>query len=786
MSRTYREVLDDAARSHVPDGLNLLPGISARLHRRRLVHALTAQPLLALAAAFLVLLLLTGVAYAIGSLMGYLPGIGFVHADSLRVLAEPISLTREGITLTVQQVVADSQRTVVVYSTEGLRIAAANSAGEGGSFGSVQTLRLPDGTTLEVLSGSGYGGTPEPLVPAFRSQGGWPNYSSRLVYPAVGADVDELTLVIPILETMPAGAAPENWELTFRLVPAPPDMTFVAVTVLAPASLSAAGTGETLPPGLSNVATANGFTLQLESVLELEDGFVLTGRLSWDESVFPPGGGTISEAVIPTLTDAGGREIPIEEVRLDALQGEHDMPWSFRTNRVIFAGPLVLSVSTIGTTLFPPAEGFEFDLGTDPRIGDTWKIDRDLAVGGQTFRLLSAQLMESPDACWGSVLEFRFTSVEPGVSAEVQDVIPEPPCLPSHGGGGGGGGPADPNVFQGAVAYQGIPAGTHRFSIRAAIPYVVSGPWQVVWQPPSIPGPTPTPEAAACLTRDAWTQSLSRVESLPAGLEGRLLVSLDVGRLTPMPVPAPNFPPIELVNLDGSVRQRIVNAGWPALSPDGTRLLYTDEQGFHLLDLSTGQDSLLGVGGYAPLWSPDGSQILYTSFPGLYVMQADGSGSHEIDVADVEITQPVGWLPDNQTIIYGVMSGDGFTLVMRNLDRGELEELFSFQNKWGYAALSPDGQWIAFPDRVFGAPSYGVFVSRLDGSERRLVVAPDIPMSSSAWSPDGRWLLVNTQDYRLSDTIPAYRPVLIELSTCRAIALPDVGGDVEGWGRHGP
>ena len=725
---------------------------------------------------------------ALRGLLGYLPGIGLVDDSAgLRVLAEPVSQTREGVTVTIEQVVVDSQRTVIVYATEGLKVAAANSAGEGGPFGSVQTLRLPDGITLELLPDPGYGGTPEPLIPAFQPVGGWPNYVSRLVYPPVGADVDELTLVIPILETMPAGAAPENWELDFRLVPAPPDMTFAPITVLAAASPSAsaagAGVGTMGPSGLSSVATANGFTLQLESVVELEDGFVLTGRLSWTESAFPAGGGTISAAVIPTLTDASGQVIPIEEVRLDAFQGEYDMPWSFRTNRKIFAGPLVLSVSTIGTVLFPPAEVYEFDLGPNARIGDVWEIDRDLVLGGHTVSLLSAQLIESPDACWGSVLEFRLTSAEPGVAAEVQDAVPEPPCLPSHGGGGGGGGPVDPNVFQGAVAYRSIPTGTHQYSIRASIPDSVVGPWRVIWEPPSISGPTPSPEAQACLTRDAWTQSLSGIEALPAGLGGRLLVSLDVGGLTPMPDPPPNFPPIELVKLDGSDRQSLVNGGWPALSHDGTRLLYTDEWGFHLLDTSTGQDSLLGVDGYAPIWSPDGSQILYTSFPGLSVMQADGSGSFEIDVAGAEIAPPIGWLPDNRTIIHSVMTGEGFSFITRNLDSGETTQLFSVQNKWGFGSVSPDGQWIAFLDRVFGA-GYGVFISRLDGSERRTVAAGDIPMLYRlAWSPDGRWLLVNTQDARPSEAVPAYRPILIELSTCRAIALPDVHGYVEGWVR---
>ena len=771
------------------------------LPRRRAAFVLMA--LLALMVATLLAVGPERALAALRGLLGYIPGIGLVDDSAgLRVLAEPVSQTRDGVTVTIQQAMADAQRLVIVYTTDGLRVAAANSAGEGGPFGSTQSLRLSDGTTLEVVPESGYGGTPEPLInDAILPEGGWPNYASRLVYPSVEAQVDELTLLIPILETMPAGAAPENWELTFRLKPAPPDLTFAPFTVLATPSLpedaATSATGETGASRLSSAATHNGFTFQLENVVELEDGFVLTGSLAWDDSAFPTGGGAISEALIPTLTDVGGQKIPIEDVRLDALYGERKMPWSFRTNRKIFSGPLVLSISKIDASLFPPAAAFEFDLGADPQIGQSWEIDRDIDFGGNIIHLHSVRLGESPDSCGGggggggpvaprvfhseSALEFTFTSDEAGIFAWVEDVAPQ---APAEGICGGGGGPQDPKVFYGLVTYASIPTGLHRFSIGASIPLVIDGPWEVAWQPPLIPGPTPTPEPVACLTFEGWRKLIDRSGSLPAGVTGKIVVSLDAGVATPKVEPAPSFPEIQISNLDGSDRRTVVSGGHPALSPDGTRLLYTDERGFHLLDLSTAQDSLLGVDGHAPIWSSDGTRILFVSLPGLRVMRADGSEAQQIDVGGAEITPPLGWLPDNQTIIYSVMTGEGFTFVMRNLQTGEEEDLFSFKNKWGFGTVSPDGEWIAFLDRVFGAPSYGVFISRLDGSERRLVAAPGIPISFRlVWSPDSRWLLMNTSDYSQSEVVPGQRPVLIELSTCRAIALPDVHGDVEGWGR---
>lgn len=45
---------------------------------------------------------------------GYILGIGFVQPASLRVLAEPVRHTREGVTVTIEQVVADTERAVLV------------------------------------------------------------------------------------------------------------------------------------------------------------------------------------------------------------------------------------------------------------------------------------------------------------------------------------------------------------------------------------------------------------------------------------------------------------------------------------------------------------------------------------------------------------------------------------------------------------------------------------------------------------------------------------------------
>src|SRR5512142_3055096 len=123
--KPMKGVLASIARRGVPEHIDLWPGIRARVAQKRtLMNTLQARPVLAILLVLVVILLLTGAAYAVGMLTGYLPGVGFVERNSLRVLAEPVSQTRDGITVTIEQVTADGARTVIIYKAEGLTIQA--------------------------------------------------------------------------------------------------------------------------------------------------------------------------------------------------------------------------------------------------------------------------------------------------------------------------------------------------------------------------------------------------------------------------------------------------------------------------------------------------------------------------------------------------------------------------------------------------------------------------------------------------------------------------------------
>ena len=200
------------------------------------------------------------------------------------------------------------------------------------------------------------------------------------------------------------------------------------------------------------------------------------------------------------------------------------------------------------------------------------------------------------------------------------------------------------------------------------------------------------------------------------------------------------MPAIYISNLDGANLQKVDVGTWPSLSTDGTRLAYSIEDGIHVLNLASGENHTIGTDGYRIIWSPDSTRMMFTTTFSLYVVNADGSGLQKIDTGSAQVISSVGWA-DNQTIVYGLMGGDGFTFTSHNLQSGETKKLFTIQNKAGFGAISPDGQWISFADRIFGANNWGIFISSLDGSERKMIADPEVPTTfASVWSPDGQWL----------------------------------------------
>jgi Tol biopolymer transport system component len=94
-------------------------------------------------------------------------------------------------------------------------------------------------------------------------------------------------------------------------------------------------------------------------------------------------------------------------------------------------------------------------------------------------------------------------------------------------------------------------------------------------------------------------------------------------------------------------------------------------------------------------------------------------------------------------------------------------------------AVSPDGKRLAF-EEMLPLDKYGLFVSDLDGSNRKLLADgnPYI-VTIPAWSPDGQWVIASVHDPNASDQ-PATL-ALIGVDSCQIIPVPSLSGYVSSW-----
>ena len=221
--KTYPNILDDVVRDQVPADLNLAPRIIGEIQKGK---DTTFQPRVKVFVTVIVVILLMTVVLAnvpdvraaIQRWFGYISGVGLVSDGQIRVLAEPVTVTRDGITITVKQVVLDAERTVLIYSVEGIPSEAYTSIPEE-QCPYQAALRIPDGTVLSPGQGGG--------------EASDTGYEHRFDYPVIPMTFNNADLIISCLFQTRSGAAPENWEISLRFIPAPPYFTAFPVIEIA-------------------------------------------------------------------------------------------------------------------------------------------------------------------------------------------------------------------------------------------------------------------------------------------------------------------------------------------------------------------------------------------------------------------------------------------------------------------------------------------------------------------------------------------------------------------------
>jgi len=382
------DVLDDVARDYIPDQTNLVPRMAARLSRQSPMTALRTRPLVAVLMALLFLLALSGAAYALGRALGYFPGLGLVPQDAqFRVLSEPVSQTRDGITVTITQAIVNTDQMSVTLTVKNVPAETQSFQAPPGSStcttypDSYPTLRLPDGASVKISSAA-----IDPFI------GG---YAASYKFSSVPLNAGEATLFIPCIQgAIAVGILPERWEMAMRFVPAPPEVALTMMPVTIVPTVQAASTPppatETgLPPEAPIAETGR---LSVLEVFDTGTDYILIGVFS------PPAPRPNEKGLYAvndiSLRDGNGQVIEDEEFPPDLdltpyRSGDNSRQvWAVKFGKG-FAPPVHVTYQTQYwySPLPQDAYTFDFNAGPSPQAGQEWELNQEFQLAGHAVTL---------------------------------------------------------------------------------------------------------------------------------------------------------------------------------------------------------------------------------------------------------------------------------------------------------------------------------------------------------------------------------------------------------------
>ena len=416
-------------------------------------------------------------------LLGYVPGIGFVNLADARVLVAPVQIERDGVTLRVEQVIADAGRTSVVLSSRGLP-AQDSSARSAADFAA--RLRLPDGSSLNA---GDY---------ALR----WG--AATIAFPPLPSNVYTATLELDRLPLLPPGAAPENWAVALALRPA----TGPLVSQLFAEPYQPAGASD----------TQAGITLSVVQVAHSPQTTALTLRGVWTDptwQIWSVSGGM----TLPVLRDdvghlyreaapaAGDSTVAVEVIHVEAGATPAPPPTVLEQELAFsavsaLATHLTLTIDSLRVSM-PVDATFEVALPPGVRAGDRWPLDIRLDVAGFPVHVTDARLVEQ--ATGRLALELELTGITGQDGRTLTAISP---------------GPADSGFWLGASGSYDDAGQKLRFSLdlnpdmpltATAIPVqiesvdvTVPGPWRLSW---AVPGRGAAPAVPITLRPAAATDT---------------------------------------------------------------------------------------------------------------------------------------------------------------------------------------------------------------------------------------------------------------------------------------
>ncbi len=379
-----------------------------------------------------------GLAAALGRVFGYVPDVGLVETTSgLRMLAEPVSSTRDGVTITITNVLVHPDHIELMYEVDGVELDYNQTPDICGTIhpddnfwsDADADLRLPDGAMIR------------------RDYAGEYQYANRYAMQPVyaiqlPANVDELTFVLKCIPFTKLGDVPENWEIPFKLVTVPVGevVGYPVIEVTQPVA-----TEEVPASPLAEAAPAPKVSLTLERIVPTDSNTVFYLHFNVENpdpsliSIMPQG--------VYVIDSQGRLNQAIGSFVWQPFEHRVGSSFEFATQFKPAPGSFTVVVDQVIAYYMPlytdPPQmtveelTFAFDAGDNPQRGQKWDLYKTFTVAGFDFEVSTVQAVtfadiETPnfiDGSQGYDYGYQFTvEADPALGLSVEIDIQRDNC----------------------------------------------------------------------------------------------------------------------------------------------------------------------------------------------------------------------------------------------------------------------------------------------------------------------------------------------------------------------
>ncbi len=332
---------------------------------------------------------------ALQRLFGYIPGLGVVDQNAaFYVLAEPVSQTRDDVTVTVEKAIMSEDDILLTYKVEGLTSDKFSFLEPLDTCMSQEELRFPGGESVKLSSG----------VSSMPFENG---FETTNKYGPIPGRATNVTFLIPCINgALSPGILPENWEVPLHFVPASPDVDLTMMPVLdvsspAPVTMPAietasppmAGATPSAPLTLTRIIDAGDTSTQYGE--GYKQSYILFGELS-PPAPFQSGEWRIDWVNLDMVDNTGQRvywQVP-NDIDWPSSNSPHKIVWAIIVPEFVPPLRIIQTARYAISANSQETYEFEFDAGTNPQPLQEWNLNMEFVFAGHSVQL--TRIVASP------------------------------------------------------------------------------------------------------------------------------------------------------------------------------------------------------------------------------------------------------------------------------------------------------------------------------------------------------------------------------------------------------